>query len=125
MTMLSERQQKAARLARELDGVQGCWVTSPLPLRDDARLRFQILDGERNRVLQMLEDAGYEAKFVSVLPRVTFAGMAAACLYEVAFPTPQQNIPQEPRSIPRRDEIATSKSSYERESILRYLGMKK
>src|SRR5262245_20001652 len=99
--VLTEHQQKAARLARKLGGVQGCWVTSPMPLRDDAKLRFQILDGERNRVLQMLEDAGYEAKFVSVLPRVTFVGMAGACVYEVAFAQPQQEIPQETRIIPR------------------------
>ena len=42
MAPLTERQQQAEALTQELQRL-GVFVVSPLPLADDARLRFQVL----------------------------------------------------------------------------------
>src|SRR5262245_12048567 len=103
--VLTERQQLARNLANELGKFDGVWVTSPLPLDNNARLRFQLLDMERNHVVQTLKDWGWNPVCLSVLPRVHTTGLIAACLWEVDIPKPRQEIPQETRIIPR-DEIA-------------------
>lgn len=124
MALLSQRQTKAADLARELGKFEGVWITSPLPLDDGAKLRFQVLDGDRNRVLQTLQDWGWEPQFVSVLPRVTFVGFAGACVYEVDLPRERAAVPVDDRTI--RGELADrKKSDAEVEAVLRYLGWKK
>jgi len=89
---LSNRQQLAKRLADELARFEDVWVTSPLPLQDGMRLRLQIADRVRNEMIQILKDWGYEARFVSVLPRVCPTGLQAACLWEVDFPGDRQPI---------------------------------
>jgi hypothetical protein len=101
MAVLSERQQVARNLAYELGKLEGVWVTSPLPLDDDAKLRFQLLDLERNHVIQTLKDWGWNPVCLSVLPRVHSTGLIAACLYEIDLPRERQPIPQE--DIGRRE----------------------
>src|SRR5262245_20761589 len=111
----NERQQTAQHLARSIGAMEGAWVTSPMPLDNGRRLRFQVLDGDRNRVLQQLRDWGWDPVFVSVLPRVTFVGMAAACLYEIELPRERQTIVDD-RKI--HGEIATpEKTSVELEGM--------
>src|SRR5262245_42246575 len=87
--ILNERQQTAARLARSIGAMPGAWVIST-PFHE--RIRFQVLDGDRNRVLQQLRDWGWEAVFITIHPRVTFNGMAAASLYEIELPRERQTI---------------------------------
>jgi hypothetical protein len=102
--VLSERQQLAKSLAAEIDKMDGAWVTSPLPLDADAKLRLQIKDIDRNRIIQLLKDWGYEPVCVSVLPRICTTGLIGACLYEIDLPRERQPIPQDDRVIPK-DEI--------------------
>src|SRR5215467_6447831 len=121
--VLSERQQLARRLADELDKLDGVWVTSPLPLDDNHKLRLQIKDIDRNEVIQLLKDWGYDPVCISVLPRVCSTGLMAACLYEIDLPQPRQDIIDDRKIY---GEIAKpDKSDYERQSILKYLGLKK
>jgi|SRR5262249_50459889 len=123
MAVLSNRQQLAKRLAVELDKMDGAFVTSPLPLDEQAKLRVQIKDMDKNRILQWLKDLGWNPVCISVLPRICNTGLIAACLYEIDLPRERQPI-HDDRTI--RGEIATTeKSNYERESILKYLGIKK
>jgi len=118
---LSNRQQLAKRLADELARFEDVWVTSPLPLQDGMRLRLQIADRVRNEMIQILKDWGYEARFVSVLPRVCPTGLMAACLWEVDFPGDRQPIIDD-RTI--RGEIAKpAKTDVEIEGMRRYLGL--
>jgi hypothetical protein len=84
--LLNERQQKAQALSREMAKMQGVWITSPLPLDDSAKLRFQLLDTCKNEVLQLLSDWEWKPVFCGFLPRVTFTGMQPACLYEIDLP---------------------------------------
>jgi len=100
--VLSERQQLARRLADDLDKLDGVWVTSPLPLDDSHKLRLQIKDIDRNEVVQLLRDWGYEPVCISVLPRVCSTGLIAACLWEIDLPQPRQEIIDD-RAIPKDD----------------------
>jgi hypothetical protein len=84
--LLNERQQKAQALSHEMAKMHGVWITSPLPLDDSAKLRFQLLDTERDRVLELLRSWEWQPAFCGLLPRVTFTGMQGACVYEIDFP---------------------------------------
>jgi hypothetical protein len=53
MALLNERRQTAQALARELHRM-GAAVVNPMPLADDARLRFQVPDANRQQVLEKL-----------------------------------------------------------------------
>jgi hypothetical protein len=121
MAVLTNRQQLARKLVDELNKFEDVWVTSPLPLRDGTRLHIQILDRSRNEVVQIIKDLGYDARFVSVLPRITSTWTQAACLYEVDFPGDRQPIIDD-RVIPK-GEIAepTKKTDVELEGMRRYL----
>jgi len=123
MTTLSERQQTAQTLARSIGAMEGAWVVSPLPLDASKRLRFQVLDGDKNRVLQQLHDWNWEPKFVSILPRVTFAGMAAGSVYEIDIPQPRQDI-VDGRTIPKDEIVSRKPPSAEVEGMKKYLGLK-
>jgi hypothetical protein len=110
--LLSERQKKAADLAREIGKLDGVWVVSPLPLDDSARLRFQVLDSCRNEVVQLLRDWGWQPTFRSVLPRVSYTGLQGAGVYEIDIPrdrTPVQD--DRPRGeIATREKLAAEKA---------------
>ena len=101
--VLSERQQLAKKLADELGKMDGVWVTSPLPLDDNHKLRVQIKDIDKNRIVQWLRDLGWDPVCISVLPRVCPTGLIGACLYEIDLPRERQSIPQEDRIIPKDD----------------------
>jgi hypothetical protein len=92
MALLSERAQKAQDLARSLGRMDGVWVTSPLPLADGARLRFQVLDKHKNELLQTLTDWGWEPRFVQILPRIDAATFKPAAIYEIDLPPERQSV---------------------------------
>jgi hypothetical protein len=77
--LLNDRQQKAKALAAAIDRMGG-WVRSPMPLNDDSKLRFQVLDTERERLLELLRSWEWQPAFCGPLPRVTFTGMQTACV---------------------------------------------
>jgi hypothetical protein len=123
MALLNKRQQTAAALSRAITDMRGCWVDSPLPLDDGQKLRVQVLDTERIWFLQAVRDLGYEPVFVTIKPRVDFTGFIGASLFEVDIPRERQPI-HDDRTI--TGEIAKpEKSNYERDSILKYLGIQK
>ena len=61
--ILSERQQRAAALTRELHKL-GANVTTLLPLADDKNLRFWCPDYDKGKILTALADWGYEPVFL-------------------------------------------------------------
>jgi hypothetical protein len=115
--VLSERQQLAKSLADDLNKMDGAWVTSPLPLDADAKLRVQIKDIDRNRIIQWLKDLGWDPVCVSVLPRVCTTGLIGACLYEIDLPRERQPIPQDDRVIPK-DDVGQRETNREVELML-------
>lgn len=120
MELLSERQQTANRLAACIDKLGG-FVVSPLPLNDSYRLRFQLLDRDKNKVIQALRDEGLEPVFCGSGMRVFPDGMCFVMNVEVDVPGKRQ--PVVDRTI--RGEIAErEKTSAEVEGIKKYLGLK-
>src|SRR5262245_35362204 len=67
-TLLNNRQQLAEAMTRELRGLEGAWVVSPLPLDDSKRLRVQIADATRNKIIEKIRSWGYEPVCVGVAP---------------------------------------------------------
>ena len=127
MALLSERQQKAEQLARELGKLDGVWVSSPLPLDDNAKLRVQILDSRKNEVLQLLSDWEWQPVFCGPLPRVTFRGMDAASLFDIDLPRERQPVIGDDRRIPT-GELASDKREKTPDEIVqirKYLGWPK
>jgi hypothetical protein len=122
MATLSKSQQTARRLADELSKMDGAWVESPMPLDDHAKLRFQILDSERNRILQTLRDWGWEPAFVGIKPRVHFSGFIGACLWEIDLPRKRQPIVDHHGQTITRKIATKEKTSAEIEGMRRYLG---
>ena len=113
--VLSDRQQIAKRLTDELGKIDGVWVTSPLPLDDNHKLRLQIKDIARNEVTQLLRDWGWDPVRVSVLPRVCTTGLIAACLYEIDLPRARQPVVDD--RIPK-DEVGRRGQSSETKAML-------
>jgi hypothetical protein len=58
MAELSQRQKTAAAIAAELHRL-GVPVTNPMPLADGSRLRFQLLDSNRDAIISKLAGWGW------------------------------------------------------------------
>jgi hypothetical protein len=54
-----------------------------MPLHDDARLRFQVLDQNRNQVIEKLSSWNWSPSFVSTAPRISSDGWKLASVYEI------------------------------------------
>jgi hypothetical protein len=108
VALLSERQQKAEQLARELRKLEGVWVSSPLPLDDSAKLRIQVLDSRKNEVIELVCGWGFIPAFCGPLPRVTYTGLLAASLFDIDLPRERTPIHQDDRTI-RPAELASDK----------------
>jgi hypothetical protein len=121
--MLSARQEQAQSIAAELHRL-GAWVVTPLPLDSCANLRFQLLDKDRDKVLEKLASWEYLPSLCSSFPRITANGMEAATIYELALEPERQPIPDDRRAI--YGEIASrEKTSLELEALRKYLGITK
>jgi hypothetical protein len=115
--MLSERQQLAQNLGRELTRL-GAWVTNPMPLDSNAKLRFQIRDTDREKLLEVLADLGWSPMFCNSVPRVTFAGLEPAGIWELDLPRDLQPIPDDRI----HGEIATKEKLPEVEAMMKAIG---
>jgi hypothetical protein len=122
MALLTERQQKAADLAREIHRM-GAWVTNVMPLDDNARgLRFQVLDADRSRIIQTLTDWEWSPIFAGTLPRVCPDGFKLASIFEIDLPRERQSVADD-RTI--RGEIASGRPKFDPTGILKFLGLDK
>jgi hypothetical protein len=122
MALLTERQQTAEALAREIARM-GAWCVSPMPLDNNAKLRFQVMDSDRDVVISKLASWDWLPVPCSILPRITHGGFMAAQIYEIDLPREQSPIPDD-RSI--KGEIAEQKKSgVELEALRKYLGITK
>src|SRR5262249_26930590 len=90
---LTPRQETAARLTRELQAL-GATVTNPLPLAVGDSLRFWVRDDKKNELLQQLSEAGYEAVFVGMSPKVDIRtySMGLVNNFEVILPAETQPV---------------------------------
>jgi len=122
MALLTERQQTAEALAREITRM-GVWCVSSMPPDNNAKLRFQVMDSDRDVVISKLASWDWLPVPCSSFPRITHGGWMAAQIYEIDLPREQSPIPDE-RSI--KGEIAErKKSEVELEALRKYLGITK
>jgi hypothetical protein len=116
---LSERQQTAERLTRELQALGATVVSAP----GSDRLQFWVDDYKKREVLQQLADAGHEPIFTGMTPQVDVKtySMGLVNSFEINLPAERQPVTDD-RTI--RGELASSasKPSYETEQLMRYLG---
>jgi len=124
MALLSERQQTAQALAREIIRM-GAWVTSPMPLDDSARLRFQVLDRDCKAILEKLSSWDWSPVWCSNLPRICSDGWKLAAVYEIDLPRERQAIINDRQPI--MGELATEAKRKTPDEVLqmrKYLGWK-
>jgi hypothetical protein len=124
MALLSERQQTAAALAREIQQM-GAWVTSPMPLEDCAKLRFQVLDANRQQVLEKLSSWDWSPTWCNNMPRVTFGGMQLASVYEIDLPRPRQPVATDRHSGEIVDREEKKQSDLQIAAMRKHLGLDK
>jgi hypothetical protein len=124
MALLSERQQTAAALAREIQQM-GAWVTSPMPLDDWAKLQFQVLDSNRQQVLEKLSSWDWTPTWCSNLPRVCTDGWKLASVYEIDLPRERQPVATDRHSgeIANREE--EKKNAMQVALMRKHLGLDK
>jgi hypothetical protein len=86
MTPLTNRQEKAATLARELQAM-GVAITSPLPLDEGSPLRCRIPDAKRDEVLEEFKNGSWEVGFLGSGPEFRLDGSTPLShLYEIYIP---------------------------------------
>jgi hypothetical protein len=124
MALLTDRQRTAQALAKELLAM-GAWVINPLPLDDNAKLRFQVMDVDRDRVIEKLSSWDWSPTLVGFHPRITSRGMEAATLYEINLPADTPAVPAYDRKIIPGELAERQKMSVEVEALRKYLGWDK
>jgi hypothetical protein len=115
---LTERQQLAQRLTRELQAF-GATVTNVLPLADGQNLRFWIDDYRKKEVLQQLKDGGYdEPIFLGMSPQICTQSYSMGLVnnFELPIAAERQEVPQGDRVIPK-DEIGKRSRDYEIQKV--------
>jgi hypothetical protein len=105
--MVTDRQRTALAIAAELRQWQPTvWVLSPLPLADNANLRFQVKNENREEILARLGSWGFSVRPCGEIPRLTYTGMEPAAIFEIVLPAERQAIVDD-RTI-RRDEVVSA-----------------
>src|SRR5262245_8452328 len=106
MANLTARQLQAEVLCRDLQRL-GAWCLSPLPLREDSRLRFQVLSGDQDELLEMLTNAGWNPVFCNHGLRFTPQGAKPSIIYEIDIEHERPAVVDD-RSI--KGEVASNKA---------------
>jgi hypothetical protein len=116
---LTERQQKAQDLARDLEQM-GAWCLTPLPLDPDAKgLRVQILDADRDRVVTAICEAHYIPSKMQAHPRFTTSGLIPASLFEIAIEKERPSIVDDRPKV--SSDIAEAAKREERQQAAKFI----
>jgi len=110
---LSERQQTAERLMRWLQGM-GAFVTNPMPLNPGQQLCFDVLNPDREHVLEELRKQNWEPRTGVVAMRYHHDELVPCTQFEIALPS-DQPVTQD-RTI-RGDVVDPAKRAAEKASI--------
>ena len=122
MAPLTKRQETAKAIADELRRL-GVPVLNALPLRDDERLRFQVLNEDCDSILAKISVWGWSPILRNHGLRFCLDGVArSSIIYEIDIPQERQPIPQD-RTI--RGEIAEKppQTADERAAVKKHLGL--
>lgn len=113
MANLTARQLQAEVLCRDIQRLGG-WCLSPLPLRESSRLRFQVLDGDHEEILEALSNAGWNAILIQYGLRFTPHGAKPSIIYEIDIEHERPAVVDD-RTI--KGDIATDKAHPELEAF--------
>jgi len=113
MANLTARQLQAEVLCRDIQRLGG-WCLSALPLREDSRLRFQVLDGDHFELLEMLTNAGWNPVLCNHGLRFTPQGAKPSIIYEIDIEH-ERPVVVDDRTI--KGDIATDKAHPEIEAF--------
>jgi hypothetical protein len=95
MMLLTPRQATAEALRHELNRI-GCHVINVMPLPPHMHLRFQVLDDEREAMLQKLSSWGWSPTFISSGPRFCLDMTARpASTYELRIEDDRHPVPKD------------------------------
>jgi len=87
--MLTQRQETAQALADQLHRL-GAWCVSPLPLAEGSKLRFDVLNDQRDAIIAKLISWGWYPRPCGSSVRIAPAGTGnlpqPAMSYEIALP---------------------------------------
>jgi len=110
---LSERQQTAERLARWLQSM-GAFVTNPMPLSPGQQLRFDVLNPDREHILEELRKQNWEPITGVVAMRFYRDTLVPCTQFEIALPADQP--PVQNRTI-YGDVVDLTKKAAEKASL--------
>lgn len=119
--MLTAREEQAQFIAAELHKL-GAWIVNPMP---SARLRFQVLDSDREKILGKLASWEYLPSLCGSQPRITVKGMEPATLYELNLEEPERFPAPDDRQKIQGELASREKTSLELEALRKYLGITK
>jgi hypothetical protein len=129
MQKLSERQEKARALTNELQKqFSHCvFVTSPLPLNPDAKLRLQLLNwpsSNYENTLEVIRSWGWTPILTGHGMRFCADYTARGCSnFEIDIPADHQPI-EDDRAIPRSEIEEKRSTPTEVELVKKHLGLK-
>jgi hypothetical protein len=120
--MTPTRKELAEALKDEIHKLGG-FVISPMPLADNARMRFQLLQPDE-KALQRLRDLAFDPILISYGLRFQNNAAVPCATYEIFIPPERQEI-IDARTIPK-DEVGRRGHSHETQAIVdEWYGMKK
>src|SRR5262245_61725986 len=100
MANLTSRQLQAEVLCRDIQRL-GAWCLSAMPMNENQRLRFQVLDGDHEELLdEMLTNAGWNPIFCNHGLRFTPQGAKPSIIYEIDIEH-ERPVVVDDRKIPR------------------------
>src|SRR5262245_29262150 len=122
--MLSERQQRAEALCQELRKL-GAEVINPLPLDDNSKLKFQMLDSDKDRIITEICSWGWTPQYVQAHPRFSYAGLIPGSLYEIDLPRPRVSVSDDIKGEFAEDKATREQRRREAERYLKHAGLMK
>jgi hypothetical protein len=118
---LTKRQETAGVIAAELKRL-GAFVVNALPLNEDQKLIFQILDNDREAILAKLSEWQWTPVLRNYGLRFHRDMALPCCTYEIAIEHDRQPVADDRRTI--RGEIAEKMSTPEEvAAVRRHLGL--
>jgi hypothetical protein len=130
MQALSERQRRAAALNAELTKQfpDSVWITSPLPLAPEAKLRCQIINSPSSacdNTIEVIKSWGYSPILISHGIRFSSGYCARGCsTFEIDIEHDRQEIVDD-RQMPRYELAGDKKTDKELEALRKHFGISK
>jgi hypothetical protein len=119
--VLTDRQMLAQALTKEINSLGYAWVCNALPLKESEELRVQVLDENRQQVVEKVSNWGWALTPIGCLPRITPSGFHGATLYRLDLPQDRPLVATDNPVMPS-ELVSREKSAAEVKAVMKYLG---